>query len=223
MRRNVAAVVAVAGIVALGQPSVAAPAPQVVDPANDANGGAHGGASDTPTPVGSQPYADVVSVQFATTKAMGKAGGRNVLVVTGFTVAMRLTEPPVPPAGTVAVYRVLASGPRCLFAVDHYTRPPAGQPQSAVQEWCGPSIRRKALAAPRITGSTITWIVPLSALPKNTGAGVGSTLTDLHFDVLVRVHDSACASDAGRPGEEVPPCAVTLDETLRRSGTYTIR
>lgn len=205
-------------------PAAAAPASQVTDPVNDANGGGYWGSPDTPTPVGSQPYADVTSVLFTTTKAWKQVGGRRVAVVTGFTVAMRLAEPPVPPADTVAVYRVLASGPGCLFGIDHYTSPPGTQPQSAVQEWCRtPSIRRTAIAPPAISGNTITWTVPLSAVPKNAKVGVGTTLTDLHFEVHLRPRESACAGDAGTPAEEQAPCALKLDETFNRSGTYTIR
>lgn len=221
--RRVVIVAAVAAVTTLVGPSAAAPAPQVVDPANDANGGSYWSHPDTPTPAGSQPYADVVSVLFRTTKATKTIRGRRKTVVTGFTVTLRTSAPPVPPADTVAVYRVLAEGAGCLFGIDYYTRAPGTQPQSAIQEWCGTSIRRIALARPVVSGAAITWTVPLSAVPKNAKVGVGTTLTNLHFEALVRPNESMCTGDRGTPGEEQEPCAALLDQTFNRTGTYTIR
>jgi hypothetical protein len=215
-------VAAVTAVAVLAAPS-AASAPQVTDPAGDANAGAYWRGQDTATPVGSQAYADVVAVEFRTTRAIRVVRGRRAPVVTGFTVTMRLSAPPSPPRG-VGVYRVLASGPGCLFGVDYYTRAVAGQQVAAIQEWCtGSSIRRVAIKPPSVKGAAITWTVPLSALPRNTRAGAGTTLTDLHFQVLVRTDDAVCAGAPGAPAEEREPCAVVLDDTLDRGGTYTIR
>ncbi len=211
-------------VMALAGTSTAAGRPQVVDPANDANGGTYWRSPDTPTPVGSQPYADVTSVEFRTTRTTRIVHGRRVPVVSGFTVSMRLAEPPVPPGGSIGMYRVMASGPGCLFGVDYYTQAPDGQPQAAVQDWCRPpAIRRTTLAPPTVTGNMITWKVPLSAVPGNARVAVGTTLTDLHFEALVKPHAATCTGTAATPAEEQPPCAFVLDNTFVRDGTYTIR
>jgi hypothetical protein len=74
-----------------------------------------------------------------------------------------------------------------------------------------------------VSGATITWTVPLSAVPKNAKVGVGTTLTHLHFETLVKPNESTCVGDRGAPGAEQEPCAVLLDQTFNRTGTYTIR
>ncbi|HWL37838.1 MAG TPA: hypothetical protein VNQ77_16750 [Frankiaceae bacterium] len=196
----------------------------MTDPSNDANAGGYWRSQDTSTPVGSQAYADVTAVEFRTMRTTRVVRGKRTTAVTGFTVTMRLSAPPAPPGGSVGVYRVLAQGPGCLFGVDYYTREVAGQAGAAIQEWCvGSSIRRIALKPPSVKGAAITWTVPLAALPRNTKAVAGTTLTDLHFQVLVRPHDTLCAGAPGTPAEEREPCAVVLDDTLDRGGTYTIR
>jgi hypothetical protein len=205
-------------------PAPASAAPQTVDPANDAHGGAYWRGQDTAVPAGSQAYADVTSVEFRTTKTTRVVRGRRTTTVTGFTVTLRLSAPPVPPGDGVGVYRVLANPPGCLFGLDYYTRALPGHPQAAVQEWCLPDgSRRVAIAPPVVAGASITWAVPLSALPRNTKAAVGVTLTDLHFETLVRPYAALCAGTAGKPAEESEPCAVNLDDTRNRGGTYTIR
>jgi hypothetical protein len=220
-RRRAVAIAAVAAVMTLAGPSVASPAPQVVDPADDAYGGAYWGHLDTPTPVDSQRYTDVVSVLFRTMKATKTIRGRRTTVVTGFTVTLRTSEPPIAPADTVAVYRVLADGAGCVFGIDYYTRAPGTQPQSAVQEWRGTSIRRIALARPVVSGATITWTVPLSAVPKNAKVGVGPPV----FPSPHPTERVLCVGDRGTPGAEQEPCAVLLDQTLTRppptrSGSY---
>lgn len=220
-RRSVVA--GVSALAVLAAPSVAAPAPQVTDPAGDANAGGYWRSQDTATPVGSQAYADVTAVEFRTTRATRVVRGRRTTTVTGFTVTMRLSAPPSPPSG-VTVYRVLAWGPGCLFGIDYYTAEIAGHPRAAVQEWCvGSSIRRIALQPPSVKGAAITWTVPLSALPRNTKVVAGATLTDLHFQVLLRPDGALCTGASGTPAEEREPCAVILDDTLARGGKYTIR
>jgi hypothetical protein len=198
--------------------------PQVVDPADDANGGVYwAGNPDTPTPAGSQSYGDVRSVRFAAVKSVRITNGRRTASVTALTVSMTLSAPPVPPDGATAVYRVLASGPGCVFGIDHYTAAPAGQAASAIQEWCVPTTRRRPIGAPVISGSTLTWRVPLSALPRNAKVSAGTILTELHFETLVLPRQAACTGDAAIPAEEQPPCGFLLDGTFRRDATFTIR
>jgi hypothetical protein len=203
-------------------PSIAATGAQVVDPVDDANGGTYWGHSDTATPVGSQPYADVTAVRFATTKATKRVGRRSVTTVTGFTVTMTLTAAPVPPADATGIYRVFAMGPKCFLGIEYYTRPlpDTAQPRTAFFDTCRGSWRRTSLKPPAIKGSTITWTVPMTGIPKDTNVRVGTTLTNLHFEVYL-AHQATCTRS--EPGGEQPPCAVLLDTTSHRDGSYVIR
>ena len=79
------------------------------------------------------------------------------------------------------------------------------------------------LSPPKVTGATITWTVPLSALPRSAKVAAGVTLTDLHFETLLRPRDAACVGDAATPAQEQPPCAFALDGTFARSATYALR
>lgn len=206
----------------LTTPSSAAPGPQVVDPANDANGGSYwAGSPDTVTPAGSQSYADVTGVRFATTRTTKRVGRRTVTTVTGFTVTMTLTAAPVPPGETTGIYRVFALGPKCIVGSEHYTRalPDATQPRDVFFDTCQGALRRTPLKPPTINGATIMWIVPLTAVPKDTKVGIGATLTDLHFEVYI-AHRATCAQS--RPGEEREPCAMHLDGA-RPQGSFVIR
>lgn len=215
--------VVAAGAALLATPSSAAPSAQVVDPANDANGGAYWARDpDTVTPAGSQSYADVTGVRFATTKTTKRVGRRTVTTVTGLTVTMTLTAAPVPPADATGIYRVFAMGPNCVVGIEHYTRPLPNivQPRTALFDTCRGSLRRTALKAPAIKGTTIMWTVPLTAVPKDTKVGVGTTLTNLHFEVYL-AHEAGCAQS--QPGGEQPPCAFMLDTTFQRSATFAIR
>ena len=218
MRRRLLALVAAFAAVPVPTASAAAPVPQIVDPAGDANGGVYWASDpDHQTAVGSQPYADVTSVAFRTTTTSARRTAR----VTGFTVTMRLSAPPEPPADMVAVYRVLGFAPGCLFGLDHYTSPVGSYPQSAIVTLCGERITRTPIAPPAVDGTALTWTVPLAAIPRALRVGVGTTLTELHFEVALRANGALCASDP--PGEEQEPCAVMADTTFRRTGKYTVR
>lgn len=221
MRGVVTAAAAAAAI--LGTPAHAAPRPQVVDPVGDANGGTYWARDpDSVTPAGSQSYADVTALRFATTKTM-RPGSRGAATrVAGFTVAMTLDAAPTPPADATGIYRVFAFGPKCVVGFEHYTRPlpDAAQPRTAVFDTCGGALRRTSLRPPAVSGATMTWAIPLTALPRDTEIGVGTTLTNLHFEVYV-AHEAACAQS--EPGGEQPPCAVMLDTTRSRSASFVIR
>lgn len=176
---------------ALLAPSVhaAPPTPQVVDVAGDANGGANA-TSDTADksvePV-NQAYADVVSVLWQATKTTKKVKGKTVTTVTGFTVTTTLSAAPTPPAPTQLVYRMLGSTPACgFFGVVYYTAKSSDPtiPQSAIRDNCGvDETRLTAIALPKIQGNTITWTVPLSAIPSATKVKAGSKILDLWFEV----------------------------------------
>ncbi len=219
MRRLLAAPALAA--LAFALPSFAAPAPpapQVIDPANDANGSANA-VYDTATPVGNQAYADVLSVLWQTTtkttKVKKKKKVTTVTTVTGFTVTATLSAPPTTaPSGTEVVYRMLGTPPCAVtngyFGVVYYTR----------------TTRLTPIALPVVSGNTITWTVPLSAIPADTKVGVGTTLNGLWFEVReienfpkgvcfpaqVPTYGGSCGLGAG-----------TLDNSKPGAAAYTLK
>jgi hypothetical protein len=198
--------------VAVAAPSLAAtaapaPAPQVKDVAGDANGGANAvPTSDTATPVGSQAYADVVSVLWQTTKTSKKVKNKTVTTVTGFTVTATLSGPPTAPPGTTVVYRMLGSTAACpFFGVAYYTSKSSDPnlPQSAIRDNCvGGTTRLTPIALPAISGNTMKWTVPLSAIPANTKVKVGSKLAGLWFETreIEDFHGNCVPDDGGLTG-----------------------
>ena len=176
--------------------SAAPPAPQVVDPANDANGINGQGQpilgsvpNNTATPGVSQAYADVLNVRWSTVKKVTKVKKKTVTTVTGFTVTVNLSAAPKPPEGTIVVYRILGTTALCpYFGVVWYSAKngDGSSPQSAVRDNCNgaTSARLTPIAAPVIKDKTMTWTVPLSVIPKDTKVGVGTLLTGLYFTVV---------------------------------------
>jgi hypothetical protein len=171
---------------ALAAPSAVAsqPAPQVTDPAGDATfvngqGFVNGPTASGPT---NQAYADVTAVLWRPYTV--KQGTRSVFG--GFTVTTTLSAPPTAPAGTALVYRMLGQvdGDSTLFLGPvYYTSKSSdpNQPQSALRDDLEGATRLTPLALPTITGNTMTWTVPASALPKEFK--VGKKLTNLYFEV----------------------------------------
>jgi hypothetical protein len=159
-----------------------APAPQVTDPAGDATFTANAQPGAPGVPGANQAYADVVSITWAPTTQRVK----KKTVVTGFTVTTVLSAPPTPPAGTSLVYRMLGqvNGDAAMFLGPvFYTTVPSDptQPQSALRDNLTGATRLTKLDLPKVEGSTITWTVPSSALPKELK--VPTTLTNLYFEV----------------------------------------
>ena len=165
--------------------------PQITDPANDANfangQGFVNGFNNNATPVGTQGYADVLSVQWTTLRTTKVVKRKKVTTVVGFQVQTKLSAPPTPPQGTTIVYRMLGKTPLCgFFGVAYYTTPLSDPetPQSAIRDNCvNGTTRLTKIAPPYINGSTITWTVPLAAIPKDTKVGVGTLLTEVWFTV----------------------------------------
>lgn len=185
-------VAAVLTALALAAQPASAAGPQITDPANDANGvNSQSGTSNAlpnnqATPGASQAYADVLSVEWKTTKAKKKVGRKTVTVVTGFTVTTTLSGPPTPPQGTTVVYRMLGATPSCgFFGVAYYSTPLSDPttPQAAIRDNCGGIPTRLTKINAVVSGSTITWTVPLSAIPKDTKVGANTVLTGLYFTV----------------------------------------
>lgn len=201
----------------------AAPKPQVTDIANDANGtnfqGVSPALSNRPTPVGSQAYADILAVTWSAVKKGKK--------VTGFSVTAKLSAAPTPLAGTSLVYRVLGTTSRCgFFGVAYYTSKSSDPkiPQSAVRDNCiAETTRLTAIPLPKISGSTITWTVPFTAIPKDTKVGLGTKLTDLRmtvheiedfrvacFPTAVPTYGGSCGLGAGMLDDAVTTATYTL-------------
>ena len=159
-----------------------AAAPQVTDPAGDANAGATAGgpAANQPTPGASASYADVLSILWAPDAApKGKKP-------TGFTVTTTLSAPPVAPQGASLVYRMLGqvNGDSSLYVGPVYYTDPStdpAAPQSALRDNLGGATRLTKIDLPVITGNTMTWHVPFSVLPKEFKRG--TSLSNLYFEV----------------------------------------
>lgn len=186
-RLSLAVAVGAAAALALTPAGAATPAPpQVTDPAGDANFTATATPGGAPTPVGNQAYADVLSVTWepvTTTKVVKK---KKVTTVTGFTVKTVLSAAPTPPAGTSLVYRMLGrpGGDTAAFLGPvFYTAKSSdpGIPQSALRDNLTGVTRLTPIAMPKVDGPSITWTVPMSAVPKEFKPG--TLLTDLFFEV----------------------------------------
>jgi hypothetical protein len=228
MRRLLFAAPAVAVLAFLTPGHAAAPAPQVVDPAGDANLTANA-TPDKSGPAGNQDYADVLSILWQTTKQTKRVKNKNVTTVTGFTVTVTLAGAPVAPTGTEVVYRILGTPPcpGSFFGVVYYTQPDANgkNPQSAIRDDCTGTTRLTPIALPKIDGKTMTWTVPLSAIPKDTKVKLGTKLTGLWFETkeIENMPKGVCFPD------DVPTyggsCGLgvgTLDNAPKGDAFYTV-
>lgn len=176
MRRRPILAAALATAVAFG-PWASAAEPQVTDPANDANflnnqGYPVPAPGNNPTPVGSQGYADVLSV-------LWEKVGRDVKVTATF------TAPPAPPSPTRLVYRMLGKvGESCTFVgVVWYSTKSSDPsiPKSAVRDSCTGETVLTEIAEPKIEGNKMIWTAPLAKFPK--AAIAAGQLTDLRVEI----------------------------------------
>jgi hypothetical protein len=185
MRARTALLAGVAAGALTASVAVAAPpAPQVTDAAGDANFLGMALDGGMATPVGSQAYADVLSVTWTADKTTTTVKKKKVTTLTGFTVTTVLSAPPTPPAGTSLVFRMLGTTDKCPFVGPvFYTQKSSdpGIPQAAMRDNCTGTTRLTEIPMPVVDGATITWKVPLSALPKEVPAG--TTLKNLFFEV----------------------------------------
>lgn len=189
-RLTLLAAATAASALALTSAGAAPAAPQVIDPAGDANAvngqnSVNGGPADGQAlPVGNQAYADVLSVAWAPVTTTTKVKKKLVTTVTGFTVTTTLSAPPSPPAGTSLVYRMLGRPGDALFVGPVFYTTKSSDPsipQSALRDNLSGTTRLTPIAMPVIKDATITWTIPLSALPKELKPG--TTLTNLFFEV----------------------------------------
>ena len=188
-----AAVIALAAPFSLAGAATTTPgSAEFTDPANDGNllnGQGVVVNGDHATPAGSQAYADVIGVVWSPKTVTTKVKGKKVTSFAGFTVTTTLSGPPTPPPGTSLVYRMLGQvngDAKTYLGPVYYTTAPSGSPQSALRDNIGPDgttvTRLTPLALPVIAGSTITWTVPVSALPKEFK--LGGVVNNLFFTTV---------------------------------------
>ena len=158
-------------------PGAHAADPQVTDPAGDANFLNHQGypvpaPHSNPTPVGSQDYADVLSV-------LWEKVGSDVKVTAEF------SAPPAPPSPTSLVYRMLGTvGETCTYVgVVWYSTKSSDPtiPKSAVRDSCTGETVLTEIPEPKIDGNKIIWTAPLAKFPK--AALTAGQLTDLRVEI----------------------------------------
>ena len=165
MRTALIAALAAAAVAAPSAGAAPAPKPQVTDLAGDANGlNAQGFEDDltmvpdngTKTDPASYAPADIRSLLFKTTST-GTGKRRKV---TGYTVALTLGAPPA--AGIT--YRVESVTPLCGAFFHEYRVDPTGAAKTGVRCASSDAAATYAITNAKITGSTITWTVPLGVL-----------------------------------------------------------
>jgi hypothetical protein len=172
VRTVLAAAAAVATAAAVAPTAGAAPAapkpPQVIDIAGDANGANAQGFEDTATMVpdngtssGPASYgpADILSVRYTSTIVKKK--------VTGYTVQLALGGAP----SSAVTYRVESTSPFCASLWYEYRVDPSGAAKTGVRCASSDAAATYVVPAAKVSGSTITWTVPLAALGKNYKAG----------------------------------------------------
>lgn len=224
MRTRLSAIVAVAGIAVAVIPAhaggvsvTAGPTPQILDQSGDANfiNGENvvPGAPDQATPA-DQSSADITSVLFQSTyvtqtikkkvtvvvktkkgpKKVTKILTFTVKVPTGFTVTMNLSAAPGP--GTL--YRVNAAKGACTQFFFQYTTSQVSQAAGTTGELVCRSGEEKTtytVAPPSVTGSSITWTVPLSQIPFGTQfTGLGAMTAVDASEVTAPFYDLASGS-----------------------------
>ena len=172
MRARCLLPVIAASTLLLPLPADAGDAVAFTDVAGDANGSATVKDLESSSPA-NQAYADVVSVRWEPVTA--RKDGRSV--VTGFRVVATFSARPKPPSGVEVVYRASAR----VDAADSgqhlgpvfYTTPlrDGSVPQTALFDTLTPVDRYTTLPAAKISGTTITWTVPFSALPPEVKPG----------------------------------------------------
>jgi hypothetical protein len=178
-----AAAAATVGAAVAALPSSAATPPQIVDAAGDANGINGQGVLDLlvdggPDNVSSGPVgdaaADITSVRFATKFVARRVGARTVQVPAATVVTMTLAAPPTTPE---TFYRVYATTKTCsdLF-LEYGTDIATGGPLVRCPSTDPTAKDKEYDATAAVKGSTITWTIPVSAIPA------GTTFTALSAD-----------------------------------------
>jgi hypothetical protein len=159
VRARLIGIAATASALALALPAHATAAkPQIVDPKGDANG-SNGQGEITGLPSVSTPVddanADILSVLFQSTFTKTK-----VKRVTGFTVTLTLAAAP----SSTIFYRVTAKTADCPDLFIEYNGTTTVRCPSTVPT------QNKIYTVPKakVSGSKITWTIPVSAIPNHT-------------------------------------------------------
>ena len=179
MRVRLAALAAVAavGVAALPGEAGTTPKPQITDPTGDANGvngqGTGGSVPSVATAPANDAAADITSVAFVSTFKVRRGKHGTVKVPTGFTVTMKLGAAPAPET----FYRVTASLPTCttLF-IEYGTDVVTGGTAMRCPALPGATETDYVIPDAVVKANTVTWTVPVSALPA------GTTLSTLHAE-----------------------------------------
>jgi hypothetical protein len=197
MRPRLIALAAAAGVAVAVLPAhAAAPKPQITDPAGDANGFNDQGVG-LPVPSQSAPAdysgADITSVTFASTFVTKKVHRRVVKTPTGFTVTMGLAGAP----GPETFYRIVATIPGCtqLF-IEYGTDVAEGGTAMRCPALPGATATTYTIAPAAVKNNTITWTVPLSALPAGTTLSSLSAQTRLNPAVVTAPQIDYASSSA---------------------------
>lgn len=161
-RRLAAAVLAATAAFAVSVPSHAAPAPQIKDATGDAAGG--------------QAALDIVTVRFSTsgTTTVTKVRGKRVTTYTPTKLVVTQTLAAAPSTATGTRYRIEATVDGCGQFDIYYVNGSSGPvgnvwfdcPEGALGE-SGTLLD----VVPKISGATMTWELPLKALPREVKAG----------------------------------------------------
>ncbi len=173
MRRRPLLALALASAVTLGPwASAAAPAPQVTDPANDANYlndnsplvlPVNNPFNNNPTPVGSDAGSDILSIEWASLSTVKTKKAKSVLK--GFTVTMVLSAAPTDPG---VLFRATSETADCgTLWFQYYTSDPKTTPQASLRHTCDGGAVVVPIAT-QVVGKTIVWTFEFGAkdLPK---------------------------------------------------------
>src|SRR5579885_3210438 len=219
MRTRLLTLAAAAGVVATMLPghaatAVAAPKPQIVDPAGDANGindQGFGLAKASFSGPADDANADITSVLFATkyksvtaTKTVVKVVKKKKVVTTvtvvtqvpdGFTVTMNLSAAP----DGNHTYDVNAAHPSCSGNLDFtYSTGPTGLNEVDCIDGSDPTKITALPGEAAVVGNAVVWTIPAAAFP------VGSVFSDL----------------TGQTG--TPLAAVVMDRAVDGTASYEV-
>jgi hypothetical protein len=155
MRARLVLATATAAALSLLLPGAHAAGPQVTDPASDANHindnapivlPVNNPANNNPTPVGSDDAADILSIEWKTTKKKA--------TVTGFQVVMTLKAAPTKSG---LLYRATSETADCsTLWFQYYSSNPGNTPQGSLRHTCDGSAAVVAIPT-KVVKNTIVW------------------------------------------------------------------
>lgn len=161
-RRLAAAALVAAAAFAASVPSHAAPAPQITDASGDA--------------VGGQAALDIVTVRFSTTglTTVTKVRGKRVTTYTPTKLVVTQTLAGAPSTTLGTRYRIEATVDGCGQFDIYYVNGASGPTGSAWFDCPEGGLGESGTlldVVPKISGSTMTWELPLKTLPREVKVG----------------------------------------------------